>query len=434
MLKKIVLLCLIVGIGAMTVPAFAVSGVVGRVANVSTSDRDALGGSVAFRVWSTIDPNINTNTGGACLNARCPTAYLTAVALQPGGFGFSETTALYANDADNQTFYSLFDGQIGAGTANRAGYYAVQGIVASNGTATAPLGSPVNQGCTGTQAQNCMERADTRFSRAVPLTDTAVNFGGGPGAFSVRSIGGLSPVPHVKAVVGGACPAGQTCLTWDEPETYAGAMRAQLGNPAPPSPVKGVRVYKTTGPCTPGPTDATTWNLLADFPMGAGGTQHLDPLPPGGQCAWYALNVRLIGPGGGANELEPGRTGNTGFIGMNSRAVAQAGTAIHIVRVNARYAGRNTVNVSFTTGISGDVTEYYISRASSPAGPYTRVTESIGNLGDNHTYTISDKVRSNLGHSLFYQIEVVKTDGTSELSSPASVTLPAGKMKKLDPQ
>jgi len=279
-----------------------------------------------------------------------------------------------------------------------------------------------------------MERADTRFSRAVPLTGTAVNFGGGPGAFSVRSIGGLSPVPHVKTQVGGACPPGQACLTWDEPETYAGAMKANNGQPAPPTPVKGVRVYKTTGPCSGAPTDATTWNLLGDFPMGAGSTPHQDPLPPGGSCAWYALNVRLIGPGGGANEVEPGRTGTTGFIGMNSVAVAQAGTPIHIVRVNARYAGRNTVNVSFTTGISGDVTEYYVSRASSPAGPYTRISEAVGNLGDNHTYTVSDKVRSSLGQNLFYQIEVVKTDGTSELSTPASVTLPAGKMKKLDPQ
>lgn len=430
MLKKIMLLGLIVGIGAVSVPAFAAVPVVGAVGNVSASDGAALG-TIGTRTWSLSDPNVNANTGGACLNTRCPSNYLTTVALQPGGYrSAAENTVLYNSDADNQTFYILYDGEIGTGTQNHALFYAVQGIVASNGTVNAVVGSPVTQGCTGTAPQNCMERADTRFSRPVPLTGTATNFGGGPGAFSVRSIGGMSPVPHVKTAIGGACPGGSVCLTWDEPETYAGDMKAGPVGGAPASPVKGVRLYRTAGPCSSFPSGSSAWVVAGDFPMGAGAAGVQDPLPPSGTCSWYSLNVRLTGPGGGVSEVETGKVGTVGPVGMNSVAVAQAGTAIHIVRVGARYAGRNTVVVNWTTGISGDVSSYYVSRASSPAGPYTRISDSIASVGDNHTYTFSDKVRSN-GHDLFYQIEVVKTDGTSEVSAPTSVTLPRAKGQNL---
>lgn len=236
MLKKIVLLGLIVGIGAVSVPAFAAGAIAGAVGNVSAAD-GALLGQIGSRTWSLSDPQVNANTGGACLNTRCPASYLTTATLQPGGYrSASENTVIYASDADNQTFYTLYDGEINAGSSNHVAFYAIQGLVASNGTVTNPLGAPVSQGCPGTASQNCMERADTRFSRATPLLGTAANFGGGPGAFSVRSIGGFSPVPHVKTTVGGACPAGSVCLSWDEPESYAGAMKANVGNPAPPSP------------------------------------------------------------------------------------------------------------------------------------------------------------------------------------------------------
>ena len=71
-----------------------------------------------------------------------------------------------------------------------------------------------------------------------------------------------------------------------------------------------------------------------------------------------------------------------------------------------------------------------MTRASSPAGPYTRVSDQITTTGDGSRYTVSDRIRSS-ARMVYYQIQVVKADGTTETSGVASATLPAPKAKKL---
>src|SRR5262249_33641769 len=124
-------------------------------------------------------------------------------------------------------------------------------------------------------------------------------------------------------------PVGTVCLSWIEPETYSGAMKANAGNPAPASPVGGVRLWKIETPltsCGVGPNGSDPrWTSMGTFPIGAGGVGTTD-LPSLGVCTYYALTVRLVGPGGGSNEIETGARAGlfstpTGFVGVNSVAV-----------------------------------------------------------------------------------------------------------------
>jgi hypothetical protein len=147
-------------------------------------------------------------------------------------------------------------------------------------------------GCAGTaQGANCFDRADSRFSTPS------------------LSIGGLSPVPQVKVRTGPLCwashPIGSVCLSWDDPQTYIGAMKNGVG-----SPVIGVRLWKIELPlanCNGGPTgNDSGWTSVGVFPLGSGAAGTADS-PTLGVCTYYALSVRFVGPGGGTNEIETGR-------------------------------------------------------------------------------------------------------------------------------
>ena len=120
-----------------------------------------------------------------------------------------------------------------------------------------------------------------------------------------------------------------------------------------------------------------------------------------------------------------------GFVGATSQCVPLVPTATRIALVTARYAGRGVVNVGFRTGTEGGVQGYYVQRASSPTGPFTRVSDLMAPRGDGSDYTVSDRVRPSLGRTAYYKVQVVMSDGTSELSGAYAVALPAPKAKKL---
>ena len=102
-----------------------------------------------------------------------------------------------------------------------------------------------------------------------------------------------------------------------------------------------------------------------------------------------------------------------------------------VVAITARYAGRNTVNINWTSGTEGGVSGYYVTRATSPTGNFTRVSDQITTTGDNSHYTVSDKVSGKSARMVYYRIEIVNADGTTENSGVASATLPAPKAKNL---
>jgi hypothetical protein len=376
---------------------------------------------------------INANNGGGgCADIRCVRGYDPAVT--GGGYSeLDENTTAYSGDADNQTFFVLWDGQVLGGAANHIAYYAVQGGIVSNGTTNAPLGGdPYQANCAGDIPINCLELDDSRWPRTTPLASTNASYGGP--LHTIRSIGGLSPVPNVRA--GNPGLTGPIPLSWDAPDTFSGAMKGgPLGQPAPTSPVKGVRIYKCANqPCSgSGPlANDACWQPLAsvDLPN----TTTSDPsCPTAGSCNWYAATVRLLGPGGGAMEVETGRevvtnppssSGILKFVGVNSQAVACGATSILISSVNARYAGRGTVDVSWTTGIEGSLRGFYVSRGTSPSGPFSHVSPLIPQTGDASTYQFSDHAKSGVNRVIYYQVEAIGADGTVTASGPTAVTIP----------
>jgi len=165
------------------------------------------------------------------------------------------------------------------------------------------------------------------------------------------------------------------------------------------------------------------------FPTGTGATGTCVPISGD---TWFALTVRVKGPNSDVDptsELETGRVGATGFVGTNSQCVNTNPTATRIVSVSARYVGRGSVNVNFVTGIEGGVQNYSVMRSSAANGPFTRVSPPIDPRGDGSAYTYTDKVRAALGRTVYYTVEILNSDGTTERSGATGVNLPAAKRK-----
>ena len=147
------------------------------------------------------------------------------------------------------------------------------------------------------------------------------------------------------------------------------------------------------------------------------------PLPPSGSCDYYALTVRLIGGGGGTNEVETFR------VGANSQAVSNSPTAVRIVRFDAEYAGHGIVNVNWQSGLEGGLSGFYVGRSQNASGPFARVSELIRAKGDNSNYSTTDRVAAGNSRIYYYRLEIVGSDGSITTSSPAAVTLPTRSRK-----
>jgi hypothetical protein len=282
-------------------PAHGARQIQGSVGQVTQADGAALG-QVGFRIFSALpggETNINDNNS-SCRNVRCLRNYITNSNLNPGGYvGNAEATQVYNGDLDDQHFYELVDANMNNNAANHIGYYGVSGVTTNHDG----VGSFLVQNCPPPTATNCFERLDNRF-QAPPLTGTVASYGGA--AHTIRAIGGLNPIPNVRI---DSATWNTANLSWNDPPTYAGAMRPSSTAPAPPSPVLGVRLWKfETGAtqCNTPTENDPGWTSVGTFDLGETSTQvTID----GQNCTFFALTVRFIGPGGLPNEIETFRVG-----------------------------------------------------------------------------------------------------------------------------
>lgn len=402
MRKKIFVFVIMAMVAAIGIaPSFGFRAIQGAVGTVSAASGAALG-PVSFRIWSAMPGGttvFNQNTS-SCRNICCMQNYISNALLQPGGYvSNQEATQVYNADLPDQPFYELVDGATNNSGGNHVGYYGVAGVIANN----AGVGEFLSAGCPGVRATNCFGRLDGTWA-APPLK--ACKFG------SIDSIGGLNPIPNVDVVVGGTCPAGMACLSANAPQTYAGNMRPNTL----PSPVKGVRLYKIFSPTCTNPTgDDPGWTPVGDF--GPGPLSTTDPLPvPATGCNFYALKVRVVGPGGDPNELE------NCFLGVNSCGVGSTQTAVQLVRFNAQYAGHGVVRLSWQSGLEGNVQGFRITRSTSATGPYTVVSNLFRAQGDNHVYQGTDHVPA-AARTYYYQLQIIGRDGSITTSSSAGATV-----------
>lgn len=426
MRKKILTLGLMaVVVAAWAAPSFAARPIQGTVGEVTAADAAALG-QVGFRVWSAMvggESNVNDNVS-SCRNVRCLRNFVANASLAapgaPGGGGYvgnQEATQVYNGDIPDQPFYMLADANMATGGGNHIGFWGVTGVTANN----SGVGSHLTQDCGTVGAQNCFGRIDLNDSPAV-LANTKHSYGGSPN--TIRGIGGLSPIPNVR--VGGVA-AGAAQLSWQDPPSYAGNMRPSNTGGAPVSPVRGVRLYKNDrSPCTDPPENDPGWTPLGDHALGD--TTALDILPsiPGG-CRYYALRVRVTGPGGDTNEVE------TAVVGVNSQAVSLDPTAVRITRFSAQYAGHGVVNVTWQSGVEGGLRGFRVTRGATANGPFAPVSDLVPAAGDGHNYSYSDAVKAGAGKTYYYQLQIVGADGNISTSTPAAITLP-GRTKKTGPK
>ena len=315
----------------------AARSIQGSVAEVSAVDGTVLG-PVGFRIWSAQpggETNFNDNVA-SCRNLRCIRNYVTNSNLAPGGYiSHQESTQVYNGDQAEQPFYELVDASMNDATGDHIGFYGVAGVTTNN----SGVGCFLCPSCDDApSAQNCFPRIDSADA-GPPLMNTRASYGP---PHTIRPVTGLNPIPNVNVVVAGSCPAGQACLSWNDPWTTR--QHAPQQRHHRPILDQGRALYKNTSPtCTDPAGNDPNWTPVGIFDTGQNTTEV--PLPPAGAgCDYYALTVRLIGPGGDPNEIETFR------VGANSQAVGRTSTVVRIVRFNAAYVGHGVVSVSWQSG------------------------------------------------------------------------------------
>lgn len=434
---------LLLGLAAVALVALPVSqslagvqNIQGGMFNVGTApSTDPFASRCAQeRIWAVIGTNPNppinpsncpTTGVGICgtlgrdtTTQACNRGWLSSAGNSgfPGYFSHVEQMNQFDATADNYPVYILWENVKNPGTNNGTSYYYLAGQFANNAPVT-DKGRFQDPTCAGTVTVSCF------------LPGTSGRNGGSRSntrAHLIANEGGLSPIP-VPKITGIA--AGVVSLTWD-PVVYF-----DNGDGAA-NPFKTYRLYRAldtnnNGVCDiPADTDPA-WLPLKDV----AGTSTTDTLPAytNQDCAVYALrlvfNLSSVtatgsGPGAALGELTTGNLSGASGLSFGSQGAKINPLASTFGNFDVKYAGKNTMRVSWTSGVESGISAYRVARATSQTGPFAVVSGDIAAKGDNQIYSYLDKVSRSMGTTFWYQLIVVHTDGSTDTLSPASASLP----------
>jgi hypothetical protein len=118
-----------------------------------------------------------------------------------------------------------------------------------------------------------------------------------------------------------------------------------------------------------------------------------------------------------------------GFVGPNSACLGQP-TLARITSLRARYMGRRTVGIEFTSGLEAGLAGFKLYRSFSPEGPFGAISESLAPAGDGTQYRIVDRVGPS-ATEVFYRISIEESSGESAFSGTTSATIPGPRLRGL---
>jgi hypothetical protein len=325
-------------------------------------------------------------------------------------------------------FNSVVEMEANAGAGNHAGYYVwTQGAV-----------NEFDLGLWNDAGLNCASTSVDTTCLGNGNADNSVDVGGVPsssGGPTLNNVGGFRPIPVPRAFdIDGDGNAGTKAgvkgfyqLAWDAAaslgknpgrapagyEVWAAKSTGSSGNPGsctPPTQAAFLRVVQV--PATPTQAEITDAQLVS---AGVG------PLGPT-DCVTFALKVRF------------GATLNatpivSRYVSANGQSFfGTGGLSASVYELAAKYAGKNNVNVSWKTSLEDGVRGFYVSRATTQSGEYTRVSELISAKGEPSAYSFIDTIQPPAGNvkatGLWYKVETIDIDDNAVEYGPTKAQLP----------
>ncbi len=391
------ILVLIIGLLAVSAQlVYAQQSFEGHV--LSTTDQ----GSAYFRYFTAGDNRINSPGADSCTgkNYVWDPPYCQALFRATGGYkGFVDDIFNYGGPVDGTVFNVVYDLQQGAGTSGHTGYYfwGAKGVARGESS----LWNAVD--CVGTTATSCVGQGTTANAAGTDVTNAPT------GAIPPLAGSGFRPIPVPLAQVT-LPPTGVVNLSWRE------------AAPVGPGGTARYDVYYaiSTGTCS-APTDAgftflktvsglaTAVNVTTD--LGANSFPISDP-----KCITFALKIRY--PNAGTTEVV------SRYLSANGQAVAFGGIATRVYAVVARYVGQNNIEVGWKSSLEDGTQGYYVSRAFTMNGEYTRVSDLIPASGAG-AYTFIDTIQAaKKATGVYYRIESLDMDDSVTVTDPVKALLP----------
>lgn len=366
-------------------------------------------GVIYQRYYTPTKSEINPNCTGACgsAGANCEPfgtpsqnyCRLSFNATRKGYRGYTENLFNFGA-ANGTTFYSVFDFEKNTGAGNHQGFYAWTSGPISEGDTDSWFALD----CTGTIVAGCLGNGNGANARAetggVPASS------GGP---AIANIGGLSPIPVPKAAAGSSGDSFN--LSWN-----AISSVGRAGGVAPAGyEVWGARSANCASAATAGQFEFV--KLVA----GTSTTVNLSEVPGTGSAVTFALKIRYPNALGGTIVA-------TRFLSANSQCFLGSGLSANVYELSAKYAGKTNVEVGWKTSLEDGVRGFYVSRATTQNGPFTRVSELISAKGEASAYSYIDTIQVPAGTvkatGLWYKVETIDIDDNAVEYGPVKAQLP----------
>lgn len=409
----------------VTVALFFIAGAIAdtKVIDSSVLEVSSSPGTVYQRWFTTAKPDINPNCEGACPTKPCDTGVpgmtscqLTFNTNREGFRAYSEDLINFGDALFGTVMQAVFDLQVNGGAGNHQGYYAWNtGAVDSADTSTW-----FALDCAGGSIASCVGAANATNARAI----TGVPERSGAVGGILRNVGGFSPLPVPRA----------TDLDGDgNAYTRAGVKGTfQIGWDAVSSTGKtvlnaaGYDVYyakSTSAGSCPAPTDSeftflkTVTGTTAEVGFAEVGLASADDPA----CVTFGLKVHFGNTSGAVRIVSR-------YVSANGQSFATSGLSANVYELVAKYAGKSNVEVTWRTSLEDGVRGFYVSRATTQNGPFTRVSELIAAKSEASAYSFIDAVQMPPGAvkatGLWYKVETIDIDDNAVEYGPTKTQLP----------